>query len=56
MKMYSEDNDIDVVVADPRDYKKVQQTLIFDSWQKKNNKSKLRERDKDFFVHSQHVY
>lgn len=56
MKMYSEDNDVDVVVIDPHNYEKAQQTLMFNSWRKKNNKSKLRERDKDFFVHPQYIY
>lgn len=54
MKMYSDDDDVDTVVIDPQTYSSAKQLLIANGWRLKNNKSKLRERDKDMFVHNKY--
>ena len=51
MKIYSDDNDIDVVLINPNQYSLAINLLVSNNWNKKNNLSKLRERDKDFFYH-----
>lgn len=54
MKMYSSDQDIDIVIIDSENfYATAINLLIENGWQIKNNKSKLRERDKDFLTHRQ---
>lgn len=50
MKMYSQDTDIDIVVMNPRQYNKVKDILQKNGWLIHNNISKIRERDKDFFI------
>lgn len=54
MKMYSDDDDVDTVVADPKQYYLAMDVLRANGWHKRNNKSKLRERDKDMFVNDQY--
>lgn len=54
MKMYSDDDDVDIVVIDKTHYTTAIRLLESNGWRKKNNKSKLRERDKDMFVHKKH--
>lgn len=56
MKMYSDDNDVDMVVAHPNHYSKATKLLISEGWYTKNNMSKFRERDKDFFFHEDFPY
>lgn len=51
MKMYSNDDDVDIVIIDKSKYSLAIQILGANGWHKKNNKSKLRERDKDMFRH-----
>lgn len=51
MKMYSDDDDVDIVIIDSKQYYLAMKLLTTNGWRKKNNKSKLRERDKDMFVH-----
>jgi len=56
MKHYSDDNDIDIVVIDKDQYKDAKNILKSNNWFIKNNKSKLRERDKDFFKNDKHSF
>ena len=56
MKMYSNDNDVDVVVINSQKYRQAMGVLQKDGWKLDNNKSKIRERDKDFFSHDNQKY
>lgn len=54
MKMYSKDDDVDIVVIDKKMYSSAIRILTTNGWRKKNNKSKLRERDKDMLVNNKY--
>src|SRR3989338_2065502 len=54
MKLYSDDNDI--VIINKQEYKQAINLLHINGWSIKNNRSKLRERDKDFFFHPSFPY
>ena len=56
MKLYSDDDDIDIVIIDRNQYKSAIAILLDNGWFCKNNRSKLRERDKDFFRHKNIPY
>ncbi|OGG24481.1 hypothetical protein A3A79_04835 [Candidatus Gottesmanbacteria bacterium RIFCSPLOWO2_01_FULL_43_11b] len=56
MKMYSHDDDVDLVVINSQKYSQAADVLRIDDWKLNNNKSKIRERDKDFFSHDQQKY
>lgn len=56
MKLYSNDADIDIVIIDPLNYQKAQSILTENGWTLQNNRSKLRERDKDFYVRVNYPY
>lgn len=56
MKLYSDDEDVDIVVIDKTRYRDAKNVLKANLWFVKNNKSKLRERDKDFFKNKKHPY
>lgn len=53
MKLYSEDNDCDLVIIDKNQYCQAVILLESNDWKKHNNLSKIRERDKDFFAHQE---
>lgn len=56
MKLYSNDDDLDTVIIEKDQYLKAVALLKSNQWHLKNNKSKLRERDKDFFHHKDSPY
>lgn len=56
MKLYSDDDDVDIVIINRNQYEKAIKVLLSKNWYKKNNRSKLRERDKDFFHHRDSEY
>lgn len=56
MKFYSKDDDIDIVIIDKNQYKAAKNILKSNHWFIKNNKSKIRERDKDFFKNNKHPF
>lgn len=51
MKLYSDDDDVDIVIINHNKYKQAVSILVAYGWYCKNNRSKIRERDKDFFHH-----
>lgn len=56
MKLYSDDDDVDIVIINKDQYKDASRILLSNAWFIKNNKSKLRERDKNFFKHKNVPY
>lgn len=56
MKLYSDDDDMDIVIIDKQIHKDAMNLLITNGWSVKNNRSKIRERDKDFFFHPSFSY
>lgn len=56
MKLYSDDDDIDIVIIEKKQYKVAITILLANGWFCRNNRSKLRERDKDFFHHENIPY
>ncbi len=51
MKLYSDDDDVDIVIIDKDKYEDACDILLLNNWYIKNNRSKLRERDKNFLKH-----
>ena len=56
MKLYSDDDDVDIVIIDKNQYTDASNILKSKGWYIKNNRSKLRERDKDFFKNKKYPY